>query len=366
MGNIIITPIPDGSYEVLYKNSKNDKGFCLIISNFPSYNAYMQSLSSWVRRWGRIGVVFVFYALLLAGLPSCGSTPHQRTHSAPLLPGMTKDVKGAKSLSEDPDAAPPPSKTGGDLGVSETIPLNEEFGEELEETPKQIESKDEVDEDKGATSDGEDDSEEDEGTSAAPFPTPKKHQIPFEFNKRVAEWISYFSQKDRERFQRFLDRAEPYREAVENILEENGVPSDLYYLGMIESGFVVQAKSHAKAVGVWQFMRPTGKLYGLGVDAYVDERKDPIRATEAAAKLMRDLYREFHSWYLAMAAYNAGLGRIRGAVKRGHSNDFWELVEKKVLPRETMDYVPKFLAARYIGENPDVFAFYINKIGIIL
>ena len=148
---------------------------------------------------------------------------------------------------------------------------------------------------------------------------------------------------------------------MENILEENNVPVDLYYLGFIESGFNFRAKSSAKAVGVWQFMKSTGKLYGLGVDNYVDERKDPIRATEAAARHLRDLYHEFKSWYLAMAAYNAGTGRIRSAVRRGRSNDFWELVEKKVLPRETMEYVPKFMAARYIAENPDVFAFYINE-----
>lgn len=189
----------------------------------------------------------------------------------------------------------------------------------------------------------------------------KKHQIPFEFNQRVAGWIQYFSQKDRERFQRFLDRGEPYREVIENILEENRVPADLYYLGLIESGFVTSAKSHAAAVGVWQFMGATGREYGLSRDSFIDERQDPIRATEAAAKMMRDLYKRFGSWYLAMAAYNAGQGRIGAAVRRAGTKDFWELVERRKLPRETMDYVPKFLAARYIGENPDLFAFYINE-----
>lgn len=191
--------------------------------------------------------------------------------------------------------------------------------------------------------------------------SPKKHGIPSTFNTKVADWIRYFSQKDRERFQRYLDRGEAYREVVENILEQNNVPADLYYLGLIESGFNFQAKSSAKAVGVWQFMRSTGKMYGLNVDSYEDERKDPIRATEAAAKHLRDLYREFGSWYLALSAYNAGTGRIRSAVRRGGTNDFWELVERKILPKETMEYVPKFLAARYIGEHPDLFAFYINE-----
>jgi len=148
---------------------------------------------------------------------------------------------------------------------------------------------------------------------------------------------------------------------VQNILEENKVPADLYYLGLIESGFNFKASSRVKAVGVWQFMKPTGKLYGLACDSYIDERRDPIRATEAAARFLRDLYHEFNSWYLAMAAYNAGPGRIRSAIRRAGTNDFWELVEKKKLPKETMEYIPKFLAARYIGENPDLFAFYVNE-----
>jgi len=187
------------------------------------------------------------------------------------------------------------------------------------------------------------------------------HPIAHEFNQKVAEWVRYFSQKDRERFQRYLDRGESYREVVEEILEENRVPADLFYLGLIESGFNLQAKSSAKAMGVWQFMKSTGKMYGLSVDPYVDERKDPIRATEAAARHLRDLYREFGSWPLALAAYNAGSGRIRGAIRRAKTRDFWEMVERKKLPRETMEYVPKFLAARYIGERPDLFAFYINE-----
>lgn len=195
-------------------------------------------------------------------------------------------------------------------------------------------------------------------------PTPKRKtpkEIPFEFNQKVAAWIHYFSQKDRERFQRFLDRGEAYREVIEDILEENRVPGDLYYLGMIESGFALHAKSSASAVGPWQFMKATGKMFGLRADSYVDERRDPIRATEAAASYLRSLHREFKSWYLALAAYNAGPGRIRGAIRRGKTNDFWELVERKKLPRETMEYVPKFMAARYIGEHPELFAFYINE-----
>jgi membrane-bound lytic murein transglycosylase D len=249
-------------------------------------------------------------------------------HDAPLLPGMSGSVP--KALLDEPSK------------------------EDAEDIPD-LDSAQDVE---GAE---EGDGVEEADVDPHPEKTPKKRQIPFEFNQKVAAWVEYFSQKDRERFQRFFDRGEPYREVIQNILEENRVPTDLYYLGMIESGFNAHAKSSAKAVGVWQFMKATGKLYGLRSDTYVDQRRDPIRATEAAAKMLRDLYRDFHSWYLAMAAYNAGPGRIRSAIRKAKTNDFWELVEKKKLPRETMEYVPKFLAARYIGENPELFGFYINE-----
>ncbi len=282
---------------------------------------------------------FLITGFVLVLLTACSSTP-KHSHSAPLLPGMTANgpVETPAPVPESPKASELPA---------EALTI-----EKPENEPDSAKDDDGADEGEDALDDAAIDLE--------PV-SPKKRQIPFEFNQKVADWIQYFSQKDRERFQRFLDRGEPYREVIQNILEENQVPADLYYLGMIESGFSPHAKSRAKAVGVWQFMRATGKDYGLRADQYVDQRRDPIRATEAAAKMLRDLYRQFHSWYLAMAAYNAGPGRIRGAIRRGNTNDFWELVEKRKLPSETMEYVPKFLAARYIGENPDLFAFYINE-----
>lgn len=184
-----------------------------------------------------------------------------------------------------------------------------------------------------------------------------KHRIPIEVNRMVQSWIDYFTVKDRERFHRFLKRGNYYREVVQDILEENGVPIDLYYLAMIESGYATHAKSHAKAVGTWQFMRATGKRYGLHTDIYVDERMDPIRATEAAARYLRDLHQMFGSWHLAMAAYNAGEGRIGRAIRRGRTKDFWSLAQRGYLPRETMHYVPKFFAAVIIGRDPARFGF---------
>jgi membrane-bound lytic murein transglycosylase D len=266
----------------------------------------------------------IWCVLVLSSCATNGGRPIR--YPAPLLPGMTASSDSERKKAELTEAEEVWDHFEDQTGVSRE---GDEDEEDIEIRPKKDKS--------------------------------RSSPIPHLFNDKVASWIQYFSQRDRERFQVFLDRGEPYREAVENILEENRVPTDLYYLGLIESGFNFRAKSRVKAVGVWQFMKPTGKMYGLEVDSYVDERRDPIRATEAAAKYLRDLYREFDSWYLAMAAYNAGPGRIRSSIRRAATRDFWELVKLKKLPSETMEYIPKFLAARYIGENPELFSFYINE-----
>ncbi|MDZ4660668.1 MAG: transglycosylase SLT domain-containing protein [Pseudomonadota bacterium] len=188
---------------------------------------------------------------------------------------------------------------------------------------------------------------------------PKPHsEVPIEINANVQKWISYFSIKDKERFKRFLERGLYYKDVVQGILREHGVPTDLYYLAMIESGYVTHARSRQNAVGAWQFMRATGKHYGLHSDRdLLDERRDIIRSTESAAKYLKDLHNEFGSWYLALAGYNAGEGRIRRGIRKGKSNDFWKLVHARKLPRETMNYVPKFLAAVIIGKNPEKHGF---------
>jgi membrane-bound lytic murein transglycosylase D len=182
-------------------------------------------------------------------------------------------------------------------------------------------------------------------------------KIPIEINERVQKWIHFFTVTDRERFERFLQRGSVYKEKIQAILKEHDVPRELYYLGMIESGYVTHARSHARAVGPWQFMPGTGRLYGLQQNSYVDERQDILRSTEAAAKYLRGLHTAFQSWYLAMASYNAGPGRIMGAVVRGNSRDYWELVERKALPSETRNYVPKVLAAVIIGRQLDKYGF---------
>lgn len=188
--------------------------------------------------------------------------------------------------------------------------------------------------------------------------------IPFEINQNVRKWLHYFSKVDHERFQRFLDRGEAYRGLVKRLLKENHVPPELYYLAMIESGYVIQARSHASAVGPWQFIRGTAERYGLLYGRGIDERRDIIRATQSAARYLRGLHLVFQDWYLAMAAYNAGEGRIVGAMLRGETRDFWRLVELKALPEETRDYVPKFLAAAIIGRHPERYGFVRNPVEV--
>lgn len=193
--------------------------------------------------------------------------------------------------------------------------------------------------------------EEDDSPVNQEFEDPKEESaasVPLETNQRVEKWIKYFSINDRARFQRFIDRGHRYRTLVEGILVSNGLPRELYNLALIESGYRRRARSTAAAVGIWQFIPGTAKRYGLVVSRDLDERHDPVRATEAASKYLQDLYNIFGSWHLAMAAYNAGEYRVLSAVVRGKSRDFWELADLKVLPRETIEYVPKFIAATFI------------------
>lgn len=181
--------------------------------------------------------------------------------------------------------------------------------------------------------------------------------ISLTLNDGVKKWIEYFSRRDHARFQRFLDRGYRYKGVVETVLEENDLPSELYYLAMIESGYVTHARSHAKAVGAWQFIEETGRRYGLESNAYVDERRDPVRATEAAAKYLKDLYNAFQSWELALAGYNCGEFRVLRTIMSSKTRDFWKMRELRRLPRETRNYVPKFVAAAIIGRNPEKYGF---------
>lgn len=182
-------------------------------------------------------------------------------------------------------------------------------------------------------------------------------QIRAVHNPWVQKWIEYFTVQGRGHYSRYIERGARYRTAVEEILKQHGVPPELYYLALIESGFAVHAKSTASAVGIWQFISGTGRRYGLRINRYVDERKDFLRATEAAARYLRDLHNVYQSWYLALASYNCGEVCVMNAVFRGGSRDFWTLADQRLLPKETSNYVPKFIAAMIIGENMEQYGF---------
>jgi len=184
---------------------------------------------------------------------------------------------------------------------------------------------------------------------------PKVPERPLEIvqNDRVQRWINYFTGSGREYYQRYLERGAPYRPLIEETLERNGLPKELYFLAMIESGFDPRIKSSAGAVGPWQFIRGTGRRYGLIIDYWVDERRDFVRSTEAASQYLSQLYGIFQDWNLAMAGYNSGEFRVMAAMRRAGSRNYWDLN----LPSETRDYVPKMMAAAIIGADPEAYGF---------
>jgi membrane-bound lytic murein transglycosylase D len=179
------------------------------------------------------------------------------------------------------------------------------------------------------------------------------HDLPLTVNDPVLSYVNYFkTARGSAIVETGLRRAGRYREMVQRVLREEGMPQDLIYLAQAESAFLPQAVSRAGARGMWQFMSFAGRKYGLQKTWWVDERQDPEKATHAAARDLRDLYGQFGDWYLAMAAYNSGAGAVQHAIERTGYADFWELYRRNVLPRETKNYVPIILALTLISKDP--------------
>jgi membrane-bound lytic murein transglycosylase D len=183
------------------------------------------------------------------------------------------------------------------------------------------------------------------------------YNVPIVMDPSVQAHIRYFNTAIHGRFEQWLFRLSRYRPLVETIFTEFQLPSDLVYLSLVESGFNPYAYSRAKATGPWQFMKGTAKVYGLRVDSYVDERRDPIKSTVAAARYLRDLYDLFGAWPLAMAAYNAGEGKVMRALHKARVESFSEISKTRLIRRETKEYVPRFMAATIIARNPDRYGF---------
>ena len=183
------------------------------------------------------------------------------------------------------------------------------------------------------------------------------YNIPVVIDPTVQSHIHFFNTSIRSRFEQWLVRLSRYRPLVENIFAEFNLPSDLVYLSLVESGFNPYAYSRAKATGPWQFMKGTGKVYGLRIDHYVDERRDPIKSTVAAARYLRDLYDLFGAWPLAMAAYNAGEGKVMRALHKAQVETFSDISKTKLIRSETKQYVPRIMAATVIARNLDRYGF---------
>ena len=184
--------------------------------------------------------------------------------------------------------------------------------------------------------------------------------IPITYNQKVASIIKFFQNEGRSSFQKWLNRISRYKPIILPILEEEGVPSELFYLAMIESGLNPNAYSYAHASGIWQFIASTGKNYGLKKNWWIDERRDFEKSTRAAAHYLKDLFEEFDDWYLAFAAYNCGSGRVRKEIKRQNTKDYWKLSR---LPAQTRNYVPNIMAAIFIANNPAKYGFALIEDG---
>lgn len=179
--------------------------------------------------------------------------------------------------------------------------------------------------------------------------------LDFEFNPEVERWLSYYLTNGRRTMATYLARSGKYTQIMDKVLKEKGLPLELKYLPIIESGYSPYAYSPAHAAGIWQFIRGTGTRYGLRIDDWVDERRDPVKSSYAAATYLGELYAMFENWSLALASYNCGEGAVGRACKRNNSKSFWNLD----LPAETVSYVPKFYAAMLIALDPELYGFYI-------
>jgi len=179
------------------------------------------------------------------------------------------------------------------------------------------------------------------------------YDIPIVVNDRVRGWIDRYSRQHKTSFEAGLRRSGLYLERFREIFAEEGVPQDLVYMAHVESGYKTSAYSRAHARGVFQFIAATGRRYDLRIDYWTDERSDPELSARAAARYMSDLYDEFDDWYLALAAYNAGEGKIRRAIARSGKHDFWAIARTNYIRRETKNHIPAIIAATLLSKEPE-------------
>jgi peptidoglycan lytic transglycosylase D len=187
------------------------------------------------------------------------------------------------------------------------------------------------------------------------IPAGMASELPIVLNGPIQTYLRSFAKS--KNFQASLARSGRYMPMIRKIFQDNGLPQDLVYVALVESGFCPTARSPKDAVGMWQFIEETARRYGLKVNEQVDERRDPEKSTRAAARYLLYLYKQFGCWYLAAAGYNAGEKRVEGVVNRHDTRDFWIMARKKLLPQETCNYVPQLIAAALIAKNPGKYGF---------
>ena len=319
--------------------------------------------------------------IVLLTLAACGG--HRAPNSAP-DPKAPASVQSSKSRSTTSLADPTrsPANSHSDLAGTDELPPAPELDSII--PPEELAAEHRLAADSAADEEvleeladatpngpGESEIEGDDAKALATAVTWDIDVATYNSHNRVRWYLDFFQGKGRQRFGIWLNRMPRYEPMIRERLQQEGLPGDMVYLALIESGFSNTATSRARAVGMWQFMKGTAKLYGMRVDSWVDERRDPYRATDAAARHLRDLNRRFGSLYLAAAAYNAGSGRVSRGLRRLPADDeeadsasadamFFRLYDTKLLRRETKDYVPKLIAAALIAKEPARYGFTVT------
>ncbi len=299
-------------------------------------------------------ISFAFFPVLIGAALLAGCA---RVTSAPLATSPADIVApvapAAPPVEPGPDEpAPPEAATMAETAVPDAVPEAEseddsEPAEEVEPSPL-----DELPETVPEVSDSV--LARDKALVAEAFPG---FDMPMVLNDQVVRYVEYFSNRHKAFFELSLARSGRYVETFQSIFEQAGIPKDLVFMAHVESAFKTNAYSRAKAKGIFQFIAGTGRRYGLRIDGWVDERSDPEKSARAAAAYLKDLYGMFGDWYLALAAYNAGEGKIQRSLAQTRKNDFWSLASTRSLRSETRNYVPAILAATLIAKQPEKFGF---------
>jgi membrane-bound lytic murein transglycosylase D len=300
--------------------------------------------------------LFLFLGLLLA--TEAKAAPEESLPSAVLTSPLSINPPGEKT--DPPQQPPTPEQNKGDEkngenGSKEPDVKTDEEGLVMV-SPSPLE---EIDEEDNNAPDDFFDIDALLEPPISPLPPEITYDVPIDINQDVNNYIILFQTRMRDKFELWLSRSGKYIDGMKEIFRKNELPEDLVFLALVESGFNPYAYSRSRAVGPWQFMKGTARKYGLKVNSWVDERRDPVKSTEAAARYLKDLFEMFNSWPLSLASYNAGEGRVMRALNKSKVKveSFWDLRNSRYLRRETKHYVPKFMAATIIAKNPTKYGF---------